>query len=191
MWESGLQRAHAGESVARKRTQVINTKLAGVSQANPDGTERQDLIKNLTMGEMVLLVRDHGNDHDLYATQVQAQSGEVIGLLPRQKTPQVGAWIDAGNLAIANVTSRGSAPGKDLVGVNIALVSEEDRPQVEADIRNRERWRRKELERLQPPIPGPAPKFQVTEEDGFPISMILLGVGLFLFMACGYTVCGG
>ena len=145
------------------------------------------------MGEMILLVRDHGNENNLYAVQVQTQSGEVIGWVPRQKTPQVGAWIDAGNLAIANVTSRGSAPGKDLVGVNIdiALVSEEDRPQVEADIRNRERWRRKELERLRGPRPGPAPKIQVVQGDDFPIGMILLGVGLCLFVACGFAVCGG
>ena len=179
--------------MASKNTRVINTKLAGVSQSNPDGTGRQDLIKDLIMGELVLLVRDHGNEHDLYATQVQTQSGEVIGWVPRQKTPQVGAWIDAGNLAVANVTSRGSVPGKDLVGVNIdiALVSEEDRHQVEADIRNRQRWRRKELERLQAPRPDPVPKFQVTEGEGFPMSMVFLGAGLFLFMACGFVVCGG
>ncbi|MDE2924933.1 MAG: hypothetical protein OXT71_00835 [Acidobacteriota bacterium] len=68
-------------------TRVINTKLAGVSRSNPDGTERQDIIKDLTMGELVLLVRDHGNEYDLYATQVQTQSGETIGWVPRQKTP--------------------------------------------------------------------------------------------------------
>lgn len=179
--------------MARKKTKVINTKLAGVSQTNPDGTERQDIIKDLIMGEIVLLVRDHGNDHDLYATQVQTQLGEVIGRVPRQKTPQVGAWIDAGNLAIANVTSRGSVPGKEIVGVNIdiALVSEKDRHQVETDIRNRERWRRKELERQLAPGPDPVPAFQVTEREGFPKSMILLGVVLCLFVACGFAVCGG
>ena len=171
--------------MARKKTKVINTKLAGVGQSNPDGTERQDLIKDLIMGELVLLVRDHGNENNLYAVQVQTQSGEVIGSVPRQKTPQVGAWIDAGNLAIANVTSRGSAPGKDLVGVNIdiALVSEDDRPQVEADIRNRDRWRRKELERLHP-RPSPAPKIQVTEEDGFPKWALLAGAVIALFVTC-------
>ena len=179
--------------MARKKSRVINTILAGASQSNPDGTERQDLIKDLIMGEMVLLVRDRRNEHDLYATQVRTQSGETIGWVPRQKTPQVGAWIDAGNLAVANVTSRGTVPGKEIVGVNIdiALVSEEDRPQVEADIRNCERWRRKELERFQAPRPDPMPKFQVTEGNDFPVSMIFLGIGLFLFMACGYTVCVG
>ncbi len=91
--------------MAPRKSTIINTKLAGVSHANPDGTERQDLI----MGEMVLLVRDHGNEHDYYATQVQTQSGQTIGWVPRQKTPQVGAWIDSRHLAVANVTSRGKA----------------------------------------------------------------------------------
>ena len=44
--------------MAPRKSRIINTKLAGVSYANPDGTERQDLIKDLIMGEMVLLVRD-------------------------------------------------------------------------------------------------------------------------------------
>ena len=37
--------------VAGKKTKVINTKLAGVSHTNPDGTERQDIIKDLKMGD--------------------------------------------------------------------------------------------------------------------------------------------
>lgn len=65
--------------MARKKNKVINTRVAGVSFANEDGTERQDVIKGLAMGERVLLVRDPENEHDFYATQVQTQSGQVIG----------------------------------------------------------------------------------------------------------------
>ena len=179
--------------ITGKNTKVINTKLTGVTRANEDGTERQDLIKGLKMGEQVLLVRDHENEHDLYATQVQTESRQVIGWVPRQKTPEIGAWLDEGQLTIAGVVSRGSAPGQDLVGVNIEimLVGEADRQVVETELRKHERWKRKELERLQAPRPDPVPKFQVTEREGFPIGMILLGVGLCLFMACGFAVCGG
>ena len=46
--------------MAPRKSTIINTKLAGVSQANPDGTERQDLIKDLIMGEMVLLFETMG-----------------------------------------------------------------------------------------------------------------------------------
>ena len=96
--------------------------------------------------------------------------------------------MDDGQLAIANVTSRGSAPGEELVGVNIdiMLVSEEDRPQVEAKIRRL--WRQLISK---PREKNPAPQIQVTEREGFPKSMIFLGVVLSLFMACGFAVCGG
>ena len=179
--------------IAGKNTKVINTKLAGVSHANPDGTERQDIIKELKMGENILLVRDYENEHDLYATQVQTESGQVIGWVPRQKTPEVGAWLDAGQLAIAAVVSRGSAPGKKTVGVNIEimLVGEADRHVVETELRKHERWKRKELERRLAPRPDPVPTFQVTEDDGFPKNIILLCAVLFLFMSCGFVVCGG
>ena len=93
---------------------------------------------------------------------------------------------------MANVTSRGKAQGKDLVGVNIdiMLVSEEDRPWMEAKIKRL----RRQLWKQSNPDPGeknPVPQIQVTEREGFPKSMIFLGVVLSLFMACGFAVCGG
>ena len=167
--------------IAGNKTKTIITKVAGVTQSNPDGTERQDIIKDLKMGENILLVRDYENEHDLYATQVQTGSGQVIGWVPRQRTPEVGAWLDEGQLAIAGVVSRGSAPGKKTVGVNIEimLVGEAERQVVETELR-----------RLSETGPHPVPTFQVTEDDGFPKSVILLCVGLFLFMSCGFAVCG-
>ena len=179
--------------IAGNKTKTIITKVAGVTQSNPDGTERQDIIKELKMGENILLVRDYENEHDLYATQVQTESGQVIGWVPRQRTPEVGAWLDEGLLTIAGVVSRGSDPGKKTVGVNIEimLIGEAERQVVETELRNHERWKRQELRRLSEPRPDPVPTFQVTECEGFPKSVILLCIGLFLFMACGFAVCGG
>ena len=126
-------------------------------------------------------------------TQVQTESGQVIGWVPRQKTPEVGAWLDEGQLAIAGVVSRGSAPGKDLAGVNIEimLVGEAERHVVETELRNHERWKRQELRRLSEPKSDPIPNFQVTERSGFPKRILLLSVGLVLFISCGFAVCGG
>ena len=166
--------------MARKKTKVINTKVAGVTYANPDGTKRQDLIKELTMGEQVLLVRDHENEHDFYATQVQTQSGQVIGWVPRQKTPQVAPWIDTGQLTVAAVVSRG---GKDVLGVNIdiMLVSEDDREWVEAELR------RQSTPNLGK---GPKPQIRVMEDRGCLPSLLIACAVLFIAVSCGLAVIG-
>ena len=85
------------------------------------------------MGERVFLVRDYENEHDFYATQVQTESGQVIGWVPRQKSPDVAAWLELGRLAVASVVSRSQPRGKDILGVyiDILLVSEDDREWVE------------------------------------------------------------
>ena len=169
--------------MARKKSKVINTKVAGVTFANEDGTKRQDIIKGLTMGERVLLVRDHENEHDFYAVQVQTMEGEVIGWVPRQKTPQIAPAIDTGVLVLGMVASRGKAQGKDLLGLNIdiTLVTEEDRGWVEA-----------ELKRLSTPNlgEGAKPQIQVMNDDGFPLSLAIMCAALVLFIACGFAVCG-
>lgn len=139
------------------------------------------------MGERVFLVRDRDNEHDLYATRVQTQSGQVIGWGPRQKTSEVGAWLDSGQFSVAGVASRGSAPGKDLVGVNIEimLVGPSDRRAVETELWKHERWKRKELERQSAPAaPGSVPAFQVTERDDFPKWALLVGAVVALFVTC-------
>ena len=118
---------------------------------------------------------------------MQTQSGQVIGWVPRQKTPQVGAWIDSRHLAVANVTSRGKAQGKDLVGVNIdiMLVSEEDRPWMEAKIKRLRRQLTPNLGK------GLKPQIRVVEDDGFGIGVWVLCALFVIFMACGLVVMGG
>ena len=122
-----------------KKTKIINVRVAGTSRTNPDGTERQDIIRSLTMGERVHLVRDRENENDLYAVRVQSESGQVIGWVPRHKSPNVGPWLELGGLVVGCVTSRGPARKKGLLSVyiDITLVSDDDREWVEEALKTK------------------------------------------------------
>jgi HIRAN domain len=70
-------------SVEIKRyEQTFRTTIAGVTKQNPDGTERQALIKTLSRGEAVRLVREPNNPYDKYAVAVFRTSGEQLGYIP-------------------------------------------------------------------------------------------------------------
>ena len=60
----------------------FHSKIAGVSHANPDGTERQDIIKNCKVGEVLLLLLDPDNPVSKTAVKVSRVSGEQLGYLP-------------------------------------------------------------------------------------------------------------
>jgi len=45
-------------------------KLVGVTQANPDGTDRQQLIRHLSVGQTLLLTHEVDNPHDSEAVAV-------------------------------------------------------------------------------------------------------------------------
>ena len=164
-----------GVPVASKKTKIINTRVAGVSFVNPDGTERQDIIKELTMGERVLLVRDHENEDDYYATQVQTESGQVIGWVPRQKSPEVAAWLELDRLVLGMVASRG---GKDLLGVNIdiTLVAEHDREWVEESLETGD------VEAAINRRENPEPEYSVAGNSGC-LGVLLLLCAFFIIVA--------
>ena len=172
---------------SKKFPKIINTKLAGVTFANEDGTERQDIIKGLTMGERVLLVRDAENEHDFYAVQVQTLEGEIIGWVPRQKSPQVAPFIDAGNLVVGMAASRGKARGKDMVGLNIDIMffGEEDRRWVEDYLRTDdfEGAQRRERRRIR--------RQAAAENSGCLPSLLIVFAILSIAAACALAVIGG
>ena len=62
-------------------TQTITTKIRGVSYKNPDGTDRQKIIKKCKKGEEVHLVREPDNPHDAACIAVFQMTGEQIGYI--------------------------------------------------------------------------------------------------------------
>ena len=169
-----------------QKPKIINTRVAGVSFANDDGTSRQDIIKGLTMGDRVLLVRDKENEHDFYATRVQTVSGQVIGWVPRQKSHQVAAWIESGNLVVGMAASRGKARGKDLVGLNIdiLLFGKEDRRWVEDFLRTNdlEGAQRRERKRIR--------RQAEAENSGCLPSLLIVCSILFIAASCVLAMVG-
>lgn len=166
-----------------KDPKIINTKLAGVTFANEDGTERQDIIKDLTMGEQVLLVRDLENEHDFNAVQVQTMDKEVIGWIPRQRSPRVARLMDAGRLLVAAAASRG---GRDTLGLNIeiAVFEEEDRRWVEDALRTGD-WDgavRREKKRMR--------RQAEAENTGCLPSLLIVCAILFLAVSCVLAMVG-
>ncbi len=64
---------------------MASTFLVGVrgeSFQNDDGTERQDIIKELKTGQAISLVADPMNKHDRNAVVVLTTGGKQIGFLP-------------------------------------------------------------------------------------------------------------
>lgn len=169
-----------------QKPKVINTRVAGVSFANDDGTSRQDIIKGLTMGDRVLLVRDKENEHDFYAVQVQTMDGEVIGWVPRQKSLRIAPQIDHGVLVVGMAASRGKARGKDMVGLNIdiMLFGEEDRRWVEDylqtdDLKGAQRRERKRIRRQ-----------AEAENSGCLPSLLIVCAILFIAASCVLAMVG-
>jgi hypothetical protein len=62
--------------------QSFRTMIAGVTKQNTDGTDRQALIKALSLGEELRLVREPSNLYDRYAVAVLRASGEQLGYVP-------------------------------------------------------------------------------------------------------------
>jgi hypothetical protein len=62
---------------------TFQTKVAGVTYNNSDGTKRQDILRKCTVGEHLILQRDYDNTFDEYAIAVLRETKEQIGLIPR------------------------------------------------------------------------------------------------------------
>lgn len=114
------------------------SRVVGVTKRNPDGTARQDLIEELTEGEVLELVPDPENDYDPDAIQVCTGTGEQIGFIRAELASEITGYLEEEipvEAVVAKIT--GGEPGKPAYGVNIRLViydgeSEEDQARREA-----------------------------------------------------------
>lgn len=86
-----------------KESRTIRTKIVGVTKANPDGLNRQKILKRCRVGEKITLVRDTGNLHDKNAIKICRLSGEQLGWLSRELASQIGPSMDEGNSAEAEI----------------------------------------------------------------------------------------
>ena len=106
------------------------TKIVGVTHKNPDGRDRQKLIKRCRVGEALFLLRDEANQHDSNAVAVCRKSGEQLGYLSREVAKNVASHIEKGGIAIAEIldlTGGELFSGKSRgVNIRVHLGSESD-----------------------------------------------------------------
>jgi hypothetical protein len=62
---------------------IFTTKVVGSTYKNPDGLNRQQIIKMCKAGERIKLIREPNNPRDVFAIGVFRESGEQIGYLAK------------------------------------------------------------------------------------------------------------
>jgi hypothetical protein len=92
-------------------SRTFRTQIAGITHNNADGTKRQDILRQCTVGERLLLQRDYDNAFDEYAIAVLRETREQIGFVPRHvafRHPamnDLAPHMDQGGEAIAKIVS--------------------------------------------------------------------------------------
>lgn len=99
------------------------SKVAGVTKANPDGTDRQKILKRCKEGDALRLERDPDNPYDKNAIKVCLQSGEQIGWLSKELASNMTALMKGGYQIAAEITdlTGGGFLSKKTRGCNIKI----------------------------------------------------------------------
>jgi hypothetical protein len=84
---------------------IFTTKVVEATCKNPDGTNRQHIIKMCTVGEKIKLIREPNNSQDVCTIGVFRESGEQIGYLARDVAayPELAYHMDIGGEVSAKV----------------------------------------------------------------------------------------
>ena len=84
---------------------IFTTKVVESNCKNPDGINRQQIIKMCVAGEKIKLIREPNNPHDVCAIGVFRESGEQIGYLASQVSayPELAYHMDIGGQVSARV----------------------------------------------------------------------------------------
>ena len=94
----------------------FHTKVAGVTFDN-----RQRIIRRMSVGEIVSLVRDPYNPYDSNAIKVINSNGDQIGFISRELASSLAYQMDSGvkyNATVCGIT--GTNPGEN-IGVNLLI----------------------------------------------------------------------
>ena len=89
--------------------EVFQTRVAGVSFNNKDGSSRQELLKEMKHDDPVLLEREPDNPYDSNAIRVVAQKG-CIGYIPRDLAKiivQSGCLLQGGRVESVRINDFG------------------------------------------------------------------------------------
>lgn len=106
----------------KTNSKIFYTKVAGVTKKNPDGERRQSIIKCLSPGDPVTLIREYDNRYDSNAIKVVTAYGQ-IGYIPADTSANnLASEMDRGNKVSAVISEiTGGEPGKPTRGVNLQV----------------------------------------------------------------------
>ena len=98
---------------------VIDTKVVGVSQANDDGSSRQEIIRSSVQeNDILTLQREPDNPYDDHAVKVLNLQAEQIGYLSREVASRVSFALDNE----VDVVARASwVSGEKMTGVGLRI----------------------------------------------------------------------
>ena len=84
---------------------IFTTKVVEATYKNPDGINRQQIIKMCTTGEKIRLIREPNNPYDVCAIGVFRESGEQIGYLAKHVSayPELAYHMDIGGEVSAKI----------------------------------------------------------------------------------------
>jgi len=82
--------------------EIIETRVAGVTFENDDGTSRQEILKKCKPGEPIKLVHSPMPEHE-YAVKVLRENGEQLGHIPREDAEDVADWLNSANTVTAKI----------------------------------------------------------------------------------------
>lgn len=119
----------AAKSAPRKAKQmsqdepleIIETRVAGVSFNNDDGTSRQEILKRCTTGESIRLIHAPMPGHE-FAVKVLRENGEQLGYIPSEDAEDVESWVNSANKVTAKIKKiTGGTQDKPTVGCVIEI----------------------------------------------------------------------
>ena len=118
---------HCGWELKGVRAMGFYTKVVGVTYEN-----RQSYIKDMKIGDDILLVRDYNNPHDKNAIRVVNEAGYQIGFLSKELALQLALSFEKGITYKAKVSNITGREHQGNLGVNIFI--EECSVDISADI---------------------------------------------------------
>ena len=82
---------------------------------------RQQLIKNLSIGQALILVREPENEYDPNAIAIYNQSDEHLGYVAKETAAKINNDVKQGNVVCTVAEITGGTAGKENFGCNITL----------------------------------------------------------------------
>lgn len=104
---------------------LINTKIAGVTFQNEDGTNRQDHIKRLNKGDILGLELDDNNPYDCNAIKILDKENNILGYIKKTLCADIRAGMKKGwkyEVKVSMVTGQ----DQQTVGCNILIEATKD-----------------------------------------------------------------